>query len=384
MSRSHAKLAINRFRERGHLDQEAVTRFLERYGSPILESSLTTFLHRGEADGVAIRHRVVGLPDPLPMRRIAGTDLWFVVVDLPSGSRIEYQLEVAIDGRHDRFNDPFNPRLAHNPFGASTVCYATGYQVPDWAQPDEESRPGELVELNVRSRALRRETTQLVYLPARYRRTNRYPLVVVHDGTDYLHFSAMKTVLDNLIHRLEVAELIAVFIRPGNRLVEYANGAAHARYVTAELVPTLENELPLAGVPAGRCLMGSSFGGIASLSTAARNPGHYGSLLLQSASFVFTDIGTDHGGGPAFDPVVKFINRYRQHPTRAVERMFASCGVYEPLITGNRAMMPVFTEAGLEVKYVESRDGHNWESWRDRLRDGLSWLFPGPQKFYYE
>jgi len=384
MSRSHAKLAINRFRERRNLDDEAVSRFLERFGSPIVESSLTTFLHRGEADGVSVRHRVVGLPDPLPMRRIEGTDLWFVVVDLPSGSRIEYQLEVSIEGRHDRFNDPFNPRLAHNPFGASTVCYAAGYRVPDWALPDEESRPGELVELSVRSRALRRETTPLVYLPARYRRTNRYPLVVVHDGTDYLNFAAMKNVLDNLIHRLEVAELIAVFTRPGNRLVEYANGAAHARYLTAELVPTLEDELPLAGVPAGRCLMGSSFGGIASLATAVRNPGHYGSLLVQSASFVFTDIGTDHGGGPAFDPVVKFVNRYRQQPTRAVERMFASCGVYEPLITGNRAMMPVFTEAGMEVKYVESRDGHNWESWRDRLRDGLSWLFPGPQKFYYE
>jgi len=384
VSRARAKLAINRFRERRNLDAESVTRFLERYGSPIVEGPLTTFLHRGEADAVSVRHRVVGLPDPLPMRRIENTDLWFVVVDLPSGSRIEYQLEVSIDGRHDRFNDPLNPRLAHNPFGASSVCYAAGYQVPDWALPDEESRPGELVEMSVRSRALRRETTPLVYLPARYRRTNRYPLVVVHDGTDYLNFSAMKTVLDNLIHRLEVAELIAVFTRPGNRLVEYANGAAHARYLTAELVPILEEELPLAGVPAGRCLMGSSFGGIAGLSTAARYPGHYGSLLLQSASFVFTDIGTDHGGGPAFDPVVKFMNRYREHPTRAVDRMFASCGVYEPLITGNRAMMPVFTEAGMEVRYVESRDGHNWESWRDRLRDGLSWLFPGPQKFYYE
>jgi enterochelin esterase family protein len=384
VSRSRAKLAVNRFRERRTTDPEAVSRFLDRYGSPIVEGGLTTFLHRGDADEVFVRHRVVGLPDPLPMRRIDGTDLWFVVVDLPSGSRIEYQLEVAIHGRHDRFNDPYNPRLAHNPFGASSVCYGPGYHVPDWALPDAESRPGELVELSVRSRALRRDTTPLVYLPARYRRTNRYPLVVVHDGTDYLNYSAMKTVLDNLIHRLEVAELIAVFTRPGNRLVEYANGAAHARYIAAELVPIVEEELPLAGVPAGRCLMGSSFGGIASLSTAVRYPGHFGSLLLQSASFVFTDIGTDHGGGPAFDPVVKFVNRYREHPVRVVEKMFASCGVYEPLITGNRAMMPVFTETGMEVKYLEARDGHNWESWRDRLRDGLSWLFPGPQKYYYE
>ena len=50
----------------------------------------------------------------------------------------------------------------------------------------------------------------------------------------------------------------------------------------------------------------------------------------------------------------------------------------------NRSMLPVFTGTGMEVNYVESRDGHNWESWRDRLRDGLCWIFPGEQHFVYE
>ena len=43
-----------------------------------------------------------------------------------------------------------------------------------------------------------------------------------------------------------------------------------------------------------------------------------------------------------------------------------------------------FEAAGMTVRYVEARDGHNWENWRDRLREGLSWIFPGPQKFFYE
>ena len=54
--------------------------------------------------------------------------------------------------------------------------------------------------------------------------------------------------------------------------------------------------------------MGSSFGAVAALSTAYRHPEVYGSLLLQSGSFVFTDIGHQHGGGPPFDPVVRFVN----------------------------------------------------------------------------
>jgi enterochelin esterase-like enzyme len=173
-------------------------------------------------------------------------------------------------------------------------------------------------------------------------------------------------------------------VYPGDRLAEYANSAAHARYLTAELVPRLEAEFPLAGVPSARCLMGASFGAVAALSTAYRYPAAYGSLLLQSGSFVFTDIGNNHRGGPAFEPVVRFVNRYRAAPRRVADRVFVSCGVYEPLIIPNRSMVPVFEAAGMAVRYVEARDGHGWENWRDRLREGLSWIFPGPQKFYYE
>ena len=41
-------------------------------------------------------------------------------------------------------------------------------------------------------------------------------------------------------------------------------------------------------------------------------------------------------------------------------------------------------QSGMQVRFSESRDGHNWENWRDRLREGLSWLFPGQITFVYE
>ena len=42
----------------------------------------------------------------------------------------------------------------------------------------------------------------------------RYPLLIVHDGADYLDYTAFRTVLDNLIHRGEVAEMVVAFLRP--------------------------------------------------------------------------------------------------------------------------------------------------------------------------
>jgi enterochelin esterase-like enzyme len=129
--------------------------------------------------------------------------------------------------------------------------------------------------------------------------------------------------------------------------------------------------------------MGASFGGVASLHAAWRRPGHFGKLLLQSGSFAFTDIG-EHGRGPLFDPVVRFVNEFRESPGPREEQIFLSCGVYESLIHYNRAMLPLLAEAGADVRLIEAQDGHNWENWRDRLRDGLTWLFPGPLWMVYE
>jgi enterochelin esterase family protein len=129
--------------------------------------------------------------------------------------------------------------------------------------------------------------------------------------------------------------------------------------------------------------MGASLGAVATLSTAARFPNFFGRLLLQSGSFAFSDIGLQERG-PAFDPVAEFVNRYRDDPVRVAERVFLSCGTYESLIYENRSLVPLLQATGMEVRYVEARDGHHWENWRDRLRTGLSWLFPGPLWMVYE
>ena len=378
------RLAINRLKDRKPLDDAVIDRFLGRHDVPIVEGDRCTFLFRGDADQVHLVQRIIGLPNRLPLRRLWGTDLWYLVLEFPEGSRVEYQIEISRGEHHERINDPLNPKLSHSPVGSSSVCFASGYTTPDWTLPDPEARPGQLTRLTLRSRALRRDCEVELYLPARFRRTATYPLLVVHDGGDFLQYAAAKVVLDNLIHRLDIAEMLVAFIHAEDRLNEYANSTAHARYVSDELVPLLERDFPLVGQRSGRCLLGSSFGAVAALSAANRSPDNYGSLALMSGSFVFTDIGTDHGGGPAFDPVVKFVNRYRARPRHVADRVFLSCGVYEPLIIRNRSMVPTFESAGMEVRYVEARDGHSWENWRDRLRDALSWIYPGPQNLVYE
>ena len=148
-------------------------------------------------------------------------------------------------------------------------------------------------------------------------------------------------------------------------------------------MPALDERYSLETRQLSRCLMGASFGAVATLSTAWRYPDAFGNLLLQSGSFAFTDIGTHHRG-PAFDPVVEFMNDFRQDPGKPAERIFLSCGIYESLIYENRSLVPLLQDCGISVRFREARDGHNWENWRDRLREGLSLLFPGPLWHVYE
>jgi enterochelin esterase-like enzyme len=373
-----SRLAINQLQQQGLVDESKVDDFLAGQEIPIVEGRHCTFLFRGEADEVYLTQRILGLPSRLPMRRVDATTLWYVVLKVPQGSRINYQIEVKRGEHVERFNDPLNPKLSHSPFGAISVCFTFGYITPEWTFSDPEAPPGELTELSVESIALERDCPVTLYLPAGFRRTASYPLLVVHDGGDFLQYSAAKVVLDNLIQRREIAPTIAAFLHPRDRLVEYANSAQHASFLTNELLPHLQTEFPLVGNRTGRTLLGASFGAIAALSTAYSSPSTYGSLVLMSGSFVFADAGTDHGGGPVFDPVVRFVNHYRERPRRVAERLFVSCGLYEPLIIPNRSIVPIFESAGMRVRYVEARDGHTWENWRDRLRDALLWVAGGP------
>ncbi|MFQ5740438.1 MAG: alpha/beta hydrolase-fold protein [Acidobacteriota bacterium] len=376
-------LIIRQLKEKERLSLAEIDGFLESHTFPIVEEFTVTFVYRGRAEAVHLQHWIYGLPASQPFERLKGTDLWYLVLELPRNSRVEYKIDVASNGEREWILDPLNPLVAHDPFGANSVCHGHGYQSPGWTLPDPEARPGVIHEVSFQSQVFGQVRDLKIYLPARFRRRRRYPLLVVHDGDDYLRYAQLRTVLDNLIHRLEIPPMIVALTQPQERLKEYAAHRDQARFVALELLPFLESEFPLLPSPGARGMLGASLGAVASLFTAWRHPGLYGRLLLQSGSFLFTEIGPHHRG-PEFDPVIRFVNAFREEPGCPSQRLFLSCGIYESLIYYNRSLLPLLEKTGMEVRYKEARDGHNWENWRDRLRDGLSWLFPGPLWMIYE
>jgi enterochelin esterase-like enzyme len=360
----------------------AIDAFLAGRELPLVDRAGVTFIYRGEAEAVHLRMFIAGLPAAQPLTRLAGTDLWFLRLELPEYSRFEYKFEVRRAGLSEWLTDPLNPLSAADPFGANSVCQGYGYLRPEWTLEDPGARAGRFEELGVRSRHLGERRVRL-YLPARLRARRRYGLLVLHDGSDYLRYAELKVVLDNLIHRLEIPPLVVALIDPVDRLREYAGFDPQADFLVEDLLPAVGARVPLDPDPAQRALMGASFGAVAALHAAWRHPGVFGRLLLQSGSFAFTDIGANRRG-EAFEPVVKFMNAFRARPGRPAQRIYLSCGIYESLIYENRSLLPLLQACGLQVRFEEARDGHNWQNWRDRMRAGLTFLFPGPLWMVYE
>jgi enterochelin esterase-like enzyme len=375
--------SLRKLLRKGPPQKAAIDAFIETENFPLVDGNEVTFVYRGAADAVYLRCWISGFDTAQPFQSLVGTDLWVSTIDLPPGSRIEYKLEVESAGKRELIVDPLNDVLAHDPFGANSVCQGSGYERPQWTLRDPEARSGAIDTFDVESSAFADRRGVSVYLPARFRRNRRYPLLVVHDGHDYVRYAELKVVLDNLIHYLAIPQMIVALTQSPDRLKEYAGDERHAAFVATDLLPQLAERYPLLDAATARGIMGASFGGVAALHAAWRYPHLFRRLLLQSGSFAFSDLG-GHRRSAVFDPVAKFMNAFREDPGEIAGKVYMSCGMYESLIYENRSLLPRLQTQGMDVRFEEVRDAHNWENWRDRLQNGLSWLFPGPLWMVYE
>jgi enterochelin esterase family protein len=338
---------------------------------PIVEPDAATFVWQGEADSVWLRHFMALEVAGFPFTREPDSDWWRLRLQVPERARFEYKFDIVRNGHGEWINDPLNPRLATDPFGANSVCETWAYAAPEWATPGLAQAVGSIEHWMVKSPSFHGRREIGVYLPAGYDDSRSYPLVIVHDGYDYVDHAALKSILDNLIERGDLPPLIAALTQSPDRKVEYVDDPRHVSYVTRELLPALEHRYNLSSAAHNRVLMGASLGAVASLSIAARAPQQFGGVVLKSGSFIFNQdlLATRH---ELFQRVSDFIDSLSDYE-RLLHRAFVSCGRYEGLVEENRRMAAFLRHAGVATRYAESRDAHHWGNWRDQTRAGLMW-----------
>lgn len=299
---------------------------------------------------VRVAHELRGL---LPHELVRNGRAWELTAPAPDVDRFEYQLElVDRHGRSEWVLDPENPKRASGPWGDKSVWEAPGYEPPDWLA---QTPVGEPEPVTIASRILKAELPALLW--AHPDATERSPLLVAHDGPEYVEHSELLTYLGTL------PPLRAALLGPVDRNELYSASARYARALAEEILP----QLPPAPARIG---LGASLGALALFHAHRRHPESFDALFLQSGSF-FRRAESYERHFPRYERIARFVGGvHRNRPERTIP-VVLGCGTVEENLPANRALAQSLRARGYDARLHEFRDGHNWVAWRDSFHPHL-------------
>jgi enterochelin esterase-like enzyme len=298
---------------------------------------------------------------------------WELSLPRPPVDRLEYLLELEHrDGTVERLPDPANPCRAPGAFGEKSVLEFPGYAEPAWVR-DEESERGELRELSLASRRLRTTVDALLWSAADTERADPLPLLLVHDGPEYAHYSDVLRLFDHLVAFGELPPFRAALLPPPlDRNEMYSASARYAGVLRDEWLPAIADAAPVDGRPVA---LGASLGALAVLHVHWSVPDLLGGMLLQSGSFFRRRFDAHESGVARFDRITRFVSTVAgAAPGPEPIPITITCGTGEENLDNNRFLADALRARGWEPALVEHRDAHNWISWRDVLHPHLAEL----------
>ncbi|MCA9961776.1 MAG: esterase family protein [Anaerolineales bacterium] len=240
-----------------------------------------------------------------------------------------------------------------------------------------------------------------LFLPPGYTATNgAYPVLYLNDGQDVMPLRLRET-MAALIARGKIAPLIVVAI-PTNedRLHEYgtavtinaqglgSKASAYTKFIIEELMPHINQTLPVSRQPAHTAFLGMSLGGLSAFDIAWNYPHLFGTVGVFSGSFWWRAGADDPYVTPGKLIAHELVRNGRYHPG---QRFWFEAATQDE--TDDRdgdgiidaiqdtlelmdALAQIGYKRGQEMVYAEIRGGrHNYDTWAEVLPDFLTWAF---------
>ena len=370
--------------------------------TPLLEADptqegkyLVTFLWRGAAQRVLLFvNRLTdekNLADSY-MRRLPGTDTWYLTYRMDADWRASYcflpalsaaqapwlqgsqvRLRQALDGG---LPDPHNPVTCTNRRGfvqsVVSLPLAPAWPLGEWpvfsdaaagAGSLDAGRLDAVADLDTLGRQI------WVYTPAPISRAQSCPVLLVLDGEVWLKRHHLHLALAQLMDAGLIAPAYIVFIDSGGTEQRWQElGESNfGRYLTGPLLNWLKTHYAISPKPAERVVIGQSLGALTVLRTLVAYPQLIGAGISQSASLwqdvLFSELN-------ALDAT--------QTPlagTRAWIEVGSQEWILAPL---QPKAVCQLRKAGMQVKDMVYNGGHDYACWRINLASALMQLLPGP------
>lgn len=398
----------------GHADLEHLRTELRRAEGPLRVHRADgtvglTFVWLGDAPAVALQCGLVRGGSSVALERHGALPLWSITLDAPPDTLVSYRFVVddPFLGAHDlddtgwqelmllaqqrSFADPYNPHriaplsvlfgLPVAPEQYESVLSLGQAPAAPWFEP-HDAPIGGLQQFEHSSVALGDHRAVTVWTPPHT--TTDHPLVVLLDGTSFLHLAELPRALDRAVERGDVRPPIVAFVHEAHgsggladRTRELSCNPAHAAMIADELVPELRRRFPVSSDVADTVLGGASLGGLASAFTAFTHPAVIGNVLTVSGSFWF---GIERDGRD------QWLTRRLQADPATSLRWYQQIGRLEdgPLsvapdvthLDANRRLHDVLAAQGVDVTYDELGTAHDVCAFRIAVLRGLCALLP--------
>jgi len=328
--------------------------------TPLIEhDTLVWFFFNGNGLDVSVASDMNGWSTNADaMQRMGSTTLWYTAKVFETDARFDYKL--VVDGTW--MLDPKNPYTVTAVHGPNSELRMPAYIPPREINHRPDIEHGKLIDTTFNSVVLGNSREVRVYLPAQYDvSTERYPLIVFHDGLDYLRLASASSILDNLIADGVIPPCIAVFVPPVHRTEEYAGGKMddYCSFIMQELLPVIDAKYRTRTDPTACAVIGAANGGNIALYLAMKHHERFGNVAAQSSNII-TQIHQAYDVSPPL-PL----------------RIYMDLGKYDipvliPLVRDFTAMLG---RKQYEHMYREYNQGHSWGNWRAHVSDALKYFF---------
>jgi enterochelin esterase-like enzyme len=213
-----------------------------------------------------------------------------------------------------------------------------------------------------------------------------YPVLYLLHGfpgspQTFVHMAKIATVADGLILRRELRALIVV-MPVGGQTSSY-NGewaGPWERFVTNNVVPWIDRNLPTIPDPQHRAIGGLSAGGFGAAAIALRHPGLFGTIEawdgyfhpLRDGPFTHATLTQLRNSDPTI-----LAARSRQRLVQTATRFFLAAGTDDHKdVLSTRSFAQLLDRIHVQHVLVLQRGGHHDSFWRQILPPALAYTFP--------
>jgi len=330
--------------------------------NPILpyieDDTAVFFIYQGTAVSLEIAGDFTGWNPSMHMTGVNGTNFYYSSAHFESDARLDYKFVI----NSNWILDPKNPYTCTGGFGPNSELRMPAYVVPPEISWYSNIPHGIIRDTSFYSSNLNNTRPVKIYLPPGYSVQKQYPIIVFHDGLEYVSLANTNNIFDYLIAHHEIEPVIGVFVPPIDRQNEYAGNKkdAFTAFIVNELMPVIDQKYTTSKDPRKRATLGASDGGNIALYLGMKHPETFGKIGAQSSD-VQTDISTTF-----------------QNSAKMNLEFYMDIGTYDipVLIPMVNNFIQILQNKNYVYQFKQWHEGHSWGNWKGHLSLALRQFFP--------